>query len=81
MCLWAGANPRHSVPMMGGGHEPSDDWTMTAFERAIWEGAPEYLRRLRFDPYRDDVEPLYELASHAEEVEAPLVSSRRTTDL
>lgn len=79
LCLWAGSNPRHSVPIMGDGHEPSDDWTMTAFERAVWSGAPEYLRKLGFDPKSDQVEPLYEVAYHASEVEA-LASIRPPND-
>ncbi len=70
LCLWAGANPRHSVPLMGAGHEPSDDWTMTAFERAVWIRAPQYLKKLGFDPRRDDIEALYQVAYHAPEVEA-----------
>jgi len=70
LCLWAGANPRSSVPIMGGRYEPSDDWTMTAFERAIWEKTPEYLSKLGFDPESDDVEPLYEVAYNVSEVEA-----------
>jgi len=70
LCLWAGADPRHSVPMMGGRCEPSDDWTMTAFERAIWEKAPQFLRRLGFDPASDDIQPLYDNAYHVSEIEA-----------
>lgn len=70
LCLWAGANPRHSVPIMGGRYEPSDDWTMTAFERAVWEKASQYLRRLGFDPASDDIRPLYDHAYHVSEVEA-----------
>jgi hypothetical protein len=70
LCIWAGANPRHSVPVIGDGYTNSDDWTMTAFERAVWEGVPEYLTKLGFDSRSDDIEPLYEVAYHAPEVEA-----------
>ncbi len=70
LCLWAGGNPRHSVPTMGDGHVYSDDWTMTAFERAVWEGVPEYLRKLGFDPRSDNIEPLYDVAYRISEVEA-----------
>jgi hypothetical protein len=70
LCLWAGANPRRSVPVMGGGHEPTDDRTMTAFERAVREKVPQYLRKLGFDPESDDIEALYRVASRVEEVEA-----------
>lgn len=70
LCLWAGANPRHSVPIMGEGHEPSDDWTMTAFERAVWSRATAYLKKLGFDPDCDDIEPLYAVAYRLSEVEA-----------
>jgi hypothetical protein len=70
LCLWAGANPRQSVPIMGGRYEPSDDWTMTAFERAVWEKVPQYLRKLGFDPASDDIEALYEVAYHVEQIEA-----------
>ena len=66
MCLWAGANPRHSV---SDGGDAEDDWTMTAFERAISEGAPEYLKKLGFDPGVDDIEPLYEAAHEGSAVE------------
>ena len=70
LCLWAGANPRHSVPAMGDGQAYTNDWRMTAFERAVWEGAPHYLEKLGFDPEIDDIERLYEVALDASEVEA-----------
>ncbi len=70
LCLWSGANPRHSVPLLGDGHEPSDDWTMTAFERAVWEGVPQYLKKLGFNPGSDDIEPLYENARDSSVIEA-----------
>jgi hypothetical protein len=70
LCLWAGANPRNSVPMLGSGHEPSEGWTMTAFERAVRERSSQYLGKLGFDPASDDIEPLYDLAYHASDVEA-----------
>ncbi len=70
MCLWAGANPRHSVPALGGGHSHSDDWTMTAFERAVWDGAPKYLGKLGFDPESDDIAALYEVAHDVSSIES-----------
>lgn len=70
LCLWAGANPRHSVPVMGDGRAPSDDWTMTAFERAVWSRAPKYLKKLGFDPARDEIDTLYGVTFHASEIEA-----------
>lgn len=70
LCLWAGASPRHSVPAMGGGYASSDDWRMTAFERAVWEGVPHYLKKLGFDPCSDHIQPLYDVAYRVAAVEA-----------
>ena len=61
LCLWAGADPRHRVGEIG--EEAGDDeHGMTAFEQAVAHDAPEYLRKLGFDPASDDLEELY---SHA----------------
>ncbi len=70
MCLWSGANPRNPVPVLGGSDEPSDDYTRTAFERAVAEKAPQYLAKLGFDPRTDDIERLYRVAYRVEEVQA-----------
>ncbi len=58
-CFWAGANPRRRVENIRWGPEPEEEW-MTAFERAVASDESKYLKKLGFDPARDDVAPLYE---------------------
>lgn len=52
LCLWAGADPR----------SPAGETGMTAFERAVFEGTPQYLKKLGFNPASDAIQPLYERA-------------------
>jgi len=78
LCLWAGADPRRRVGEIG--EDPEDDpEDMTALERAVSQNRPDYLRKLRFDPDRDDMEALYSYAYHLEALRA-LVAIRPPRD-
>jgi len=59
LCFWAGANPDRRV---GEIDDPDDEdaWGMTAIERALSEGMPQYLKKLGFDPDRHQLQPLYQ---------------------
>ena len=59
LCLWAGADPRRRVGDLSDPEE-EDAEGMTAIERSISEGLPQYLSKLGFDPARECVQPLYQ---------------------
>ena len=78
LCLWAGADARSRVGDFGDGAADDPDG-MTALERAVAAGVPEYLRELGFDPVRDAVEPLYQYARNGSTLRA-LVAIRPPKD-
>lgn len=78
LCTWAGADPRRRVAEIG--QDPANDPDgLTAFEQAIASDAPEYLRKLGFDPTTDDIQPLYEHCYKLDSLRA-LVSIRPPED-
>lgn len=71
LCLWAGADPRQRVAAINE-EEAEDEHGSTAFEQAVEADAPQYLKKLGFDPERDELAPLYARAREVSTLRALL---------
>ena len=61
--LWAGANPRASVPSVDA---PGDeDWNHSPLEMAVWRGHVPIVDKIGIDPTRDDLNLLLDRAAFA----------------